>query len=681
MPTTFNWIFLGNSATSMDPTEGNNTAANASALNGQTFGSAGNPLFSHIASATMINNGGNATALDQDNNASNDQFTTNNGSGTATYTFDSCVLFNVTITYADGTTASTAAAIVQDTAGNLYLAPDSSLTGNAAVYEAKPIRSLRLDSVSNDTWAGLNTNRWVTGFDDSYIDGTYGDDVIDGSYAEPVANGTDKVDNGDAGLAGSSGNDDYIRAGSGNDTVYSGLGNDSVYGGDGADSAFGGDGNDLLHGWAGNDRLFGNDGNDTLTGGAGADVLSGGLGTDTADYSASASGVTVNLATGAGSGGDAAGDTFSGIEVVVGSANADNLTAAGTVSTLYGSGGDDTLSGGAGADNLFGGSGVDVLKGGAGHDTLTGGSGDDVLRFETASGNDSVTDFDLADSDSNGFTNDQLDVSGLVDGFGSPVNTFDVVVTDDGSGNAVMTFPGGESVTLIGVAPAFAANRANMRSMGTPCFVAGTRILTPDGEVAVEALRPGMLVCTLDHGVQPVLWAGGRRVDQSELAACPELRPVRIRDGTLGNRGDLCLSPQHAVLWQDRLVRAKHLAEYGGGRFRVQAGRRQVSYHHILFAAHQIVMANGAPCESFYPGVMALEALEQQHWGEIGQVLPALAGTVPGYGEIETRYGPRVRPLLGSHAVALLFGSSPIPRQSLPPVLAAAGFAGAVRLN
>src|SRR6185436_13242297 len=71
----------------------------------------------------------------------------------------------------------------------------------------------------------------------------------------------------------------------------------------------GGGGNDTFTGGTGADTLTGGAGNDTLAGGGGADILDGGAGTDTADYSTSGAGVTVNLATGAASGGDAAGDT------------------------------------------------------------------------------------------------------------------------------------------------------------------------------------------------------------------------------------------------------------------------------------------------------------------------------------------------------------------------------------
>ena len=123
-------------------------------------------------------------------------------------------------------------------------------------------------------------------------------------------------------------------------------------------SAFG----DVLNGDGNGNQLDGGAGNDTLLGGAGADTLIGGAGTDTADYSASSAGVTVYLDGTAGSGGDAAGDVLSGIEVLVGSNFND---------VLLGDGNANTLNGGAGNDTLIGGAGADVLIGGAGSDTAS----------------------------------------------------------------------------------------------------------------------------------------------------------------------------------------------------------------------------------------------------------------------------------------------------------------------
>ena len=115
-------------------------------------------------------------------------------------------------------------------------------------------------------------------------------------------------------------------------------------------------------------KLFGGDGNDTLIGGASAARLFGGngegedRGIDTASYSASDTGVSVNLLTGKGSGGHADGDTLLEIENLVGSAFADTLIGDLESNALDGGAGNDTLTGGAGADRLNGGDGVDTAS-------------------------------------------------------------------------------------------------------------------------------------------------------------------------------------------------------------------------------------------------------------------------------------------------------------------------------
>jgi Ca2+-binding RTX toxin-like protein len=106
--------------------------------------------------------------------------------------------------------------------------------------------------------------------------------------------------------------------------------------------------------------LRGGAGNDELRGLGGADVLDGGAGSDTADYTSSIEGVTIDLALGVGTAGDADGDTLIAIERVVGSTRADVLRGTQFDDTLLGAGGDDTLAGREGGDLLTGGIGRDT---------------------------------------------------------------------------------------------------------------------------------------------------------------------------------------------------------------------------------------------------------------------------------------------------------------------------------
>jgi len=138
---------------------------------------------------------------------------------------------------------------------------------------------------------------------------------------------------------------------------------------------------DLIYGFGGNDKIYGLGGNDTIKGGGGADAINGGSGTDTVSYLDSTVGVTVNLANGTGFGGTAEGDTFTEVEDVIGSQQADTLIGNDGANKLIGADGDDLLKGGGGADQLFGDAGADTLKGGGGADTLNGGSGIDTASY------------------------------------------------------------------------------------------------------------------------------------------------------------------------------------------------------------------------------------------------------------------------------------------------------------
>jgi Ca2+-binding RTX toxin-like protein len=130
-------------------------------------------------------------------------------------------------------------------------------------------------------------------------------------------------------------------------------------------------GNDVLIGLGGNDSLYGGDGDDFFIGGPGADLLSGGFGSDTASYAGSPSAITINIATGSASGGDAAGD-YPAVENIIGSAFNDSLTGHFGTNRLDGGPGNDTMAGAEGDDFYFIDSGGDqVIEGSdAGYDTV-----------------------------------------------------------------------------------------------------------------------------------------------------------------------------------------------------------------------------------------------------------------------------------------------------------------------
>lgn len=234
-------------------------------------------------------------------------------------------------------------------------------------------------------------------------------------------------------------------------------GSNQATGDAGSNALIGSSRSDILRAGLGRDYLQGGSGDDLLDGGAGADGLYGGDGIDTASYAEAGSGVTVNLATRSANTGDAAGDSYSSIENLLGSSFADVLVgndAANSISggfgadRMHGGGGNDTyfvensgdqvieaagggmdtimttiaftlgatdeietliadgqasiaLTGNAFANTIVGNAGANKIHGGLGNDILSGGSGKDVFVFDTKANKytnmDRILDFNAKD--------------------------------------------------------------------------------------------------------------------------------------------------------------------------------------------------------------------------------------------------------------------------------------------
>ncbi|MGL4962774.1 MAG: calcium-binding protein [Inquilinus sp.] len=163
---------------------------------------------------------------------------------------------------------------------------------------------------------------------------------------------------------------------------------ENVYGSGSNDRFYGDGGRNILEAVGGDDVLDGRGGSDVLRGGAGADQLNGGggEGSDTVSYYLSSIGVTVDLATGTGHGGEAEGDTLTGFEILSGSQGDDSLTGDTLANTLQGWNGSDVLTGGGGKDMLFGGAGADRFVFTTIGDSVTGANADRITDFSHAQG-------------------------------------------------------------------------------------------------------------------------------------------------------------------------------------------------------------------------------------------------------------------------------------------------------
>jgi serralysin len=150
------------------------------------------------------------------------------------------------------------------------------------------------------------------------------------------------------------------------------------------ENANGGSGNDSIIGNVLANTLNGGAGNDTMNGGTGADVLIGGTGFDLASYAGSATGVQVVMYNTTYNTGEAAGDTFSGIEALQGSANIDILVGDFALNAILGGAGGDWIDGTFGGDYLYGEAGNDNLVSRLQADVLDGGADFDYVRYDYA---------------------------------------------------------------------------------------------------------------------------------------------------------------------------------------------------------------------------------------------------------------------------------------------------------
>ncbi|QPI85617.1 Hint domain-containing protein [Rhodobacterales bacterium HKCCA1288] len=550
---------------------------------------------------------------------------------------------------------------------------DLSLAPNAVriTLQSNPENG-NVDGLDADTLADIGfsdiENIFATDFADT-IDGA----VATGGITIDTRAGDDVITTG--------GGSDRVTAGDGNDIVIAGGGNDTVFGGTGNDVLAGDAGRDTLEGGAGNDSLQGGDDADQLAGGLGADTLEGGAGDDLVfvgglDQAFGGAGddifhldvidlggdVAVTL-TGGEAGEDLSDPTNGGsgdvldlslsldpVEVIFGSTaetgTVNGIDVDGTPDiffseiekvittdlddTIDGSAataaihvetgaGNDTITGGAGNDTLIAGAGNDLLNVGAG-DAAFGGDGDDRFFIDAAlSGTDSLT-ITGGEGGEIGL-GDILDLSGL--------NPADVNITfsDPASQSGTLTYLNsfGQSVTVT-----FSEIERII------CFCPDTLIDTQDGPRAVQDLTIGTKVWTQDHGYQPLRWIAQRRIPQKVALQHPNLWPIRIKAGAMGQglpTRDLMVSPQHRVLLRSRvaqrmfdcdevLLAAKHLTAHAGiDQIRPEAG---IEYRHFMFDNHELVASNGLLTESLFTGPEAVKAIPAEARDELFTLFPDL---------------------------------------------------------
>jgi serralysin len=215
---------------------------------------------------------------------------------------------------------------------------------------------------------------------------------------------------------------------------------------------------------------------------------------------------------------------------------------------------------------------IDTAIGGVGNDTFYVNAQDDTI--DGGGGTDTIV-----------FSGDRADYALLSKA------TMQIIVT----GNGVTD-------TLTDVeALQFADTSVQTSSLSIACFARGTRLRTPAGEVPVESLLAGDLVCTLAGTTRPIKWIGYRTINLLAHPHPPLAAPVRIQQGAFGPgrpARDLLLSPDHAVLVEDGALIPACLLINDCSVVR-ETSMRSVTYLHVELDSHDIVLAEGLTVETY----------------------------------------------------------------------------------
>ena len=286
--------------------------------------------------------------------------------------------------------------------------------------------------------------------------------------------------------------------------------------------------------------------------------------------------------------------------------------------TVVNSGAAQVVSGGTAYDTVVNCGGTETVEaaypfgGGEGvaYDTTIAG-GTLVLAFGGAisggvsfSGSGGVLDISgatlTADTAITGFAaGDAIDLESVQFTSGTSVSLSGAVLSIADGGNGVSLDLTGDAGAVFEVS---ADGRGGTEITVAPlCFCAGTRIATPSGEIAVEALQIGDRVETLHGGVRPVKWIGRRSYDAAFLALHEEMRPIRIardaiEDGVPAR--DLLVSAGHGICLEGGLVPAFRLIN--GVTILRDEVPEPTLYYHVELDEHEVLLAEGCPAESFF---------------------------------------------------------------------------------
>jgi hypothetical protein len=137
---------------------------------------------------------------------------------------------------------------------------------------------------------------------------------------------------------------------------------------------------------------------------------------------------------------------------------------------------------------------------------------------------------------------------------------------------------------------------------GPMCFLRGTAIMTPTGEVCIEDMQIGDCVETVRGEALAVKWIGRHLYKRSGSSWNDSVVPIRISRHALDHqtpRRDLYLSPGHALFIDGVLIRVKDLVNGISIAPVLPASQETIEYFHIVLDTHEVVLAEGLAAETF----------------------------------------------------------------------------------
>jgi len=167
-------------------------------------------------------------------------------------------------------------------------------------------------------------------------------------------------------------------------------------------------------------------------------------------------------------------------------------------------------------------------------------------------------------------------------------------------------------------------------------FADGTYILTQNGERPVESLRPGDMVQTVDHGMQPLRWTASGALHAQGADTQISFAPMAV-----GNTHRLQVSGRHRIIisgWrvelligaQEALIQARDLVNT---QTITAIDPTDVQYTNLMFDRHEIIIAEGCRCESFLPTERNLTLLDPETRSALLDLFPELDWCVDTYGD------------------------------------------------